>query len=175
MNRQQKEAIVANFRDLFIQSQAAFLVNYKGLSVKDMQSLRSTLRTGGAQLKVTKARMMKIAVEGIDGIDDFNKNLKGQVGLVFVKDEAVPAVAKQLVTFAKKNESLEIDSGFFESKVLSKERIEFLAFLPSKEVLLAQVVGLMQSPIVNFVRVLNMIVIRLLLVLKQVAEKKEAE
>jgi len=172
MNRQQKEAVVADFKQMIEQAEASFLVNYRGLTVKDISSLRSDLRQSGASLKVAKARLMKIAAQDVEGIDKFKDNFKNQVGLVFAKQE-VTSVAKHLVDFAKKQKDLEILSGFFESKVLSRQEVEFLASLPSKEVLLSQLVGTLQAPIRNFAQVLQMLITRLAYALKQVSEKKE--
>ena len=68
-------------------SQAAFLVGYKGLSVAQIQTLRNDLREVGGNLKVTKARLMKIAAQNIQGIESFRDNFKDQVGLVFAQEE----------------------------------------------------------------------------------------
>jgi len=171
MNRQQKEAVVDDFKSLFTESKAAFLVNYKGLTVSQMQILRRNLRENGSALRVTKARLMKIAANDIDGIDEFKENFKDQVGLVFVKNE-VPAVAKQLVEFSKKDSALKVVSGFFEYKVLTKDEIDFLASIPPRDVLLAQLVGTLQSPISGLVRLLSALTPRLVYILKQISEKK---
>lgn len=171
MNRQQKEAVVADFKEMLSTAQATFLVRYRGLNVTDMSSLRGVLRENGARLKVTKARLMKLAAEGIDGIDLFKDDFKDQIGLVFALDQA-PPVAKQLVEFAKAHKALQIISGFFESKILAKEEVEFFASIPSREVLLAQLAGTLQAPVGNLAGVLNALVLQLLYALKQVAESK---
>ena len=100
MNRQQKEAVIKAFKAELTESNAAFLVKYRGLNVSQLQSLRTDLRQAGGRLKVTKARLMKIAAAEIDGIDGFKEDFKDQVGLVFAKEE-VPSVAKKLVDFSK--------------------------------------------------------------------------
>ncbi len=172
MNRQQKESVVSEFRDLLTTNQAAFLIGYKGLTVKNLQSLRKELRESGGVFKITKARLMKIAAQDIEGIEDFKNNFQDQVGLVFVSKE-VPAIAKSLINFSKKNEQLNVISAFFESKVMTKEEINYLALIPSKEILLTQLIGNMQAPISGFVRLLNMMIVRLLYSLKQISEKGE--
>ncbi|MBU1007535.1 50S ribosomal protein L10 [Candidatus Dependentiae bacterium] len=171
MNRQQKEAVVADFKEMLSSAEATFLVRYRGLSVADMFSLRTALRGSGGKLKITKARLMKIATQGIDGIEPFKDDFKDQIGLVFALDQPSP-VAKQLVEFAKGRDALQIVSGFFESKVLTKEEVEFFASIPSREVLLAQLAGTLQAPVASFASVLNMLVLQLLYALKQVAEQK---
>ncbi len=171
MNRQQKEAAVTDFRSLFSGAKAAFLVGYKGLTVSQMQALRRDLRSVDSLLKITKARLMKIAAKDVEGIDGFVDQFKDQVGLVFSNNE-VPPTAKKLVEFTKNGVPLTILAGFFESKVLSGNEIDFLASLPAKDVLLAQVVGTIQAPISGLARLLNMMVIRLLYCLKEIEGKK---
>ena len=172
MNRQQKEAAVTDFKDMFSRSQASFLVNYKGLNVQDMISLRNLVRENGGKLKITKARLMKIAADGVEGSGEFKDKFKDQVGLVFAFEEVAP-VAKQLVEFAKEHNSLRVVSGFYESKVLSMEEVEFFASLPSREVLLSQLLGVLQAPISGLARVLNAPMQSLVRALDQIAKKGE--
>ena len=171
MNRQQKEAVVSDVKKLFSDAQAAFLVGYKGIDVASLEALRKDLREIGGQFKVTKARLMRIAVKDVDAIQGFYDQLKDQVGLVLANEE-VPSVAKALVKFSKGNKALRIVSGYFESKVISDADINFLANLPSREVLLSQLLGTIQGPTSKLAMLLNMMIIRLLYVLKQVSEKQ---
>lgn len=170
MNRHQKEAAVAGVKELFEQAQATFLVNYQGMSVSHVQSLRRALRESNGEFKVTKATLMKKATQDINGIDDFAIQFKDQVGLVFAKGD-VSSVAKQLKTFSEQHDALKLLSGFFEARVLSRQEIEFLASLPARDVLLAQVVGTIQAPISSFARLLNLLIVRLLYVLKEIEAK----
>lgn len=170
MNRQQKEAVVKEINEQLKESNASFLIGYKGLSVAQLQALRGQLRQVDGIFKVTKARLMRIAAKDVEGANGLAVNFKDQVGLVFAKGE-VPSVAKELVNFSKDNENLSIVSGFFESKAMTKDQIGYLASLPSREVLLAQLAGTIQAPISNLVRLLNQMTVRLVSVLDQVAKK----
>jgi len=172
MNRQQKEAVIKEVRDLFDQSQAAFLVGYKGLTVAQVKALRKDLREAGGVFKVTKARLMKIAASDITNVDEFSVAFKNQVGLVFVKKGEVPLVAKKLVNYSKENELLNIVSGYFESKPISKNEIGYLAALPSKEVLLAQILGTINAPASRSAGLVHTVISRLLNVLKHISEKE---
>jgi large subunit ribosomal protein L10 len=172
MNRQQKEAVVQAFRENLTGTKAAFLVGYRGLSVSQMQALRTDLREVGGLLKITKARLMNIAAQDIEGMDEFRGGFRDQVGLVFVKEE-VPSVAKVLVEFSKENDALNVISAFFESRVLTKQRIKNLASLPSRDILLSMLVGTLQAPISGLARVLNQIVLKPMYALKQIAEKEK--
>jgi large subunit ribosomal protein L10 len=173
MNRQQKEAVVSDVKKLFQDNQAAFLVCYKGLSVAKVQALRKDIRAFGGTFKVTKARLMKIAAESTPNTEDFRKDFKNQVGLIFVKEE-VPGVAKKLVAFAKENELLNVISGFFESHLISKKEIEMLAAIPSRDVLIAQLMGTLQAPICALARVLNVVATNTPAISTQVSEKGDS-
>lgn len=157
MNRNQKEVLVAELHNQMAQAEAAFLVNYQGLSVSDMQKLRASLRGEGAVMQVAKARLMIHAVKRVGGCDAFLPFLKNQVGLVFAKGNA-PAVAKKIVDFSKDRQSLAIVSGFFENRVWSKGEVEYLAAIPSREVLLAQLAQVLQAPIAGLARSLDLVV-----------------
>lgn len=171
MNRQQKEVAISQFRQMFSDAQAAFLVHYKGLDVAKLQDLRKNLREADGSFKITKASLIRIAVSDLDGITSFKELLKDQVGIVFAKND-VPSVAKKLSEFSKNNESLQILSGFFESKVLSTTDISTLASLPSREVLLAQVAATIQAPIKGLAVALNQILCKPVYAIKQIAEKQ---
>ena len=172
MNRQQKEIVVEGLKENLLSSPATFLVIYRGLNVEQMQQLRSGLRSKGGILKVAKARLMKRAVEGKEGVDGLAPFLHDQLGMVFAKEE-VADVAKVLSDFAKANEALELVAGVFESKVIAKEKVAQIASLPPKDVLLAQLCGTLNAPIAGMARALNMMVLKLLFALKQVEEQKK--
>lgn len=171
MNRQQKAEIVGSLKDSFSHSPASFLVGFQGLTVAQMQKLRSELRKQGGTLKVTKARLMRRAVDGLKGSEELAPFFKGQVGIVFAKES--PAVAKVLFEYAKNNEALKLVVGCLDEQLLNGASIARIATLPSKEVLLAQVCGTLQAPLAGCVRVLNMQIIRLLWTLKQVGDQKQ--
>jgi len=173
MNRQQKELVVDGLRKDLLSSKAAFLVVYKGLNVGQMQELRSSLRSKGGALKVAKARLMKRAVDGQEGIGDLVPFLHDQVGLVFAGEE-VADVAKALSDFAK-GSSLDLVAGVFESTIIEKEKIIQIASLPPREVLLAQLCGTLNAPIAGLARALNMMVLKLLFALKQIEDQKKSQ
>lgn len=172
MNRQQKEAIISDLKQQMMAAQATFLVNYKGLSVSLLQGLRKNLRSDGGTFKVTKATFMQRAAQDIAGADTFAELFKDQVGLVFASKD-VPATAKHLATFAKNNEALKIIAGFYEAKLLSKSDLDFLASLPPKNVLIGQLLGTLQAPATNLVRLLNQVTTKLVCTVKEI-EKQQA-
>ncbi len=155
MNRARKEEVAIEFKDMFSQSEATFVVEYKSIDVPSMQRLRRDLRAKNASLRVTKARLMKKAFQGVPEAAEFLKDLKSQIALIFVQSET-PAIAKALVAFAKQKNELKIVSGFFEQKRIDANRVAFLAALPSREGVLAQIAGTINEMIARIPRVIQM-------------------
>jgi len=174
MNRQQKEVVITDLKSLMSESQAIFLVNYKGITVPQFQSLRKNVRNGGGKVRVAKATLMRIAAQELPGSKDFSELFKDQVSLVFAQND-ISGLAKQLVTFSKEHETLKVLAGFYQSKVLSEKDLDFLASLPSREVLIAQLLGTVQAPIASFPRLLRLLIVQLLYALKQIEEKQAAK
>jgi large subunit ribosomal protein L10 len=171
MKRHEKAQVVNFLHDTIQQSAASFLVNFKGLTVKQMQLLRKEVRQNGGLLKVAKARLMKRAVADVEGGHDLMPYLKDQVGVVLVAHD-FPLIAKVLHSFSKKNESLQLVAGLLEKRVFDKQSVIRIAQLPNKEVLVAQLCGVLQRPAQNLASLFHVMVARMLFVLKQVAEKQ---
>ncbi len=146
MNRQQKEIVIQELRDLFKNNQASFLVQCKGMTVAQMQVLRKDLYQKGGKLQVAKARLMKRAAEPVDDAQQLMPYFKEQVALVFAQQEPT-VIAKCLHDFSKDNPALKPVAGIFESKLYDAKALARIASLPSREVLLAQLCGLLKSPI----------------------------
>lgn len=172
MNRQQKENVVAYVKDTISQSQASFVIGYKGLSVQKLELLRRQLREKNGSLKITKARLMKRAVDGVDGVQDLAPHFKDQVGLVFVKDDSA-GVAKVLYEFAKANKELKLVVGCLDARLLDHDQVIRVATLPSKEVLLAQLCGTIKAPITGLVSVLSQVPTKFVRTLKAIEDKKK--
>ena len=172
MNKQQKQELVKNLEAKFAESSGSFLVNFQGLTVPQMQTLRGELYDKGAQVKVAKNRLVKIAIKETADCINLDQYLQGQLALVFAESD-VTGVAKVLSDFAKDNDAMELVAGCCENQVFDAEALKKLAKLPSREVLLAQLMGVMQSPTVGMVMVLRQLIVKLLLTLKAVEEKKK--
>ncbi len=171
MNREQKATLVASLKDEFSQSKASFLVNFRGLTVEQVQNLRKGLRSKGGNMKVAKARLMKLAAEDMPEAQVMLPFFKEQIGLVFAKEE-VSSIAKVLSDFAKDNKALTIVAGSLDQALLDEVAIKKIASLPSKEILLAQLCGTLKAPIASLATVLTMVQLKLLWTLKQIGEKK---
>lgn len=170
MNRQEKHELVQSLKNDFTQHQASFVVNVQGLTVDQMQLLRKNVRQHGGKVKVPKNTLAKIAIREIAGMGDLEPFLKQQIAIVFADQDSV-GVAKVLDTFARDNQRLHIVAGCVEHKVIDKSMIEFLSSLPPREQLLANVCGALRAPLAQHVLLLRQLMVRLLWVLKQAAEK----
>jgi len=152
------------------QSKSIFIVKYSGLSSPDLTNLRQSLRGANASFFVVKNSVARRALKG-SVLEPLVKNIEGPCGMVFVKDEPVGA-SSALCTFAKGHEQLKLEIGFLEDRVLEKKDIEALAKLPSKEVLRAQVVMTLNSPISKLAIVLSQMLKKFVYCLDQIKQKK---
>ena len=159
MDRQEKEQALESLKNDFSQNNVAFLVGVKGLSVTQLQKLRKDLSVKGGRLKITKARLMKIAADDVGGIEYLNPFFKDQIGVVFAVNEP-SAIAKVLFDFSKKNEFLKLVAGSVDKQLLDASSIKQVAQLPSREVLLAMLCGTLQAPVAQLARLLNMIALK---------------
>ena len=166
----QKEVIVKDLVEKLKSSKAVVFSDYKGLNVKDMTTLRRDLRAEGVDLQVLKKTLMQIALKDA-GIEMDVKKLEGQIAIAVSSRDEV-AAAKIIAKLAKVNENLKIAGGILGTKELSAEEVNALAKLPSKEELLAKLVGTLNAPVSGFVNVLAGNMRGLVTVLKAVADKK---
>lgn len=146
MNRQQKDTVIQELSQKFSANEAAFVVRCQGLSVGELHDLRVKLEQKEGELKVAKNRLVKLAIAERTDLQAFSPVLTGQTAVVFAKQDFT-GVAKVLHDFSKKHESLEIVAGNCESRFFDKQGVVALAKVPSREVLLARLCGVLQAPI----------------------------
>jgi len=142
MANPEKVDAVAEIAELFRESDAAVITEYRGLSVGQLKQLRRSLGSD-TTYAVVKNTLTEIAAREA-GIDAFDGTLSGPTAIAFIKGEPVEP-AKALRDFAKDHESLVIKSGYFEGKALSEDDVKKLADLESREVLLAKAAGAMKA------------------------------
>ena len=151
LSRSEKEAVVSDVTGLAAKAQTLVLAEYRGITVADMTRLRSTARSSGVALSVLKNTLARRAVAG-SVFEVASDMMTGPLIYGFSQDAV--AAAKVVADFAKTNDKLVIRGGAFAGKALDVNGVKQLANIPSKEVLLAQLVGLLQSPISRIARVL---------------------
>ena len=151
LNRNEKAAVVTDVAAQAARSQTLALAEYRGLTVAHLDVLRRQARDKGVYLHVLKNTLARRAVAGTP----FEVASESMVGpLIYGFSEDAVAAAKVLSDFAKGNDKLVVKGGAYAGRILSADEVKSLAAIPSKEVLLAQLLGLMQSPVSRMARVL---------------------
>jgi large subunit ribosomal protein L10 len=151
LNRSEKEAVISDVTGLAAKAQTLVMAEYRGITVADMTRLRTTARNSGVTLSVLKNTLARRAVAG-SAFDVVSDQMTGPLIYSFSVDAV--AAAKVVAEFAKTNDKLVIRGGAYGGKALDINGVKQLASIPSKEVLLSQLLGLMQSPISRTARVL---------------------
>ena len=151
LNRSEKEAVITDVTSLAAKAQTLVIAEYRGITVADMTKLRNTARSNGVSLSVLKNTLARRAVAG-STFEVVSDQMTGP--LIYGFSEDAVAAAKVVAEFAKTNDKLVIRAGAYGGKALDVNGVKQLASIPSKEVLLAQLLGLMQSPISRTARVL---------------------
>lgn len=170
--KEQKGQVVQELKDKFSKSSSAILVDYKGLNVEEVTELRSNFRQAGVDYKVYKNTLTEIAAKeiGLEGLIPF---LEGPTAIAFSEHDPV-APAKILTDAIKKYKKIEFKAGVVEGKVVDVNSVKALADLPSKEELIAKILGSMNAPITNLVGVLSGPTRALAYALNAIREQKEA-
>ncbi|HHT06722.1 MAG TPA: 50S ribosomal protein L10 [Hydrogenispora sp.] len=170
MARPEKVAVVNEVYEKLTKAQSVVLVDFRGLTVQEATELRKKLREAGVELKVTKNTLTRLAAEKAD-LKDLHAYLEGPTALAFGYEDPV-SPAKILSDFAKDHKKLELKGGVLEGRVIDQAMVTALAELPTREVLLGQLVGLMQAPIRNLAYVLSAPIRNTVYVLDAVRQKK---
>jgi large subunit ribosomal protein L10 len=152
LNRSEKEAVISDVTGLAAKAQTLVIAEYRGITVADMTKLRNNARSNGVTLSVLKNTLARRAVAG-SGFEVVSDQMTGPLIYGFSVDAV--AAAKVVAEFAKTNDKLVIRAGAYGGKALDVNGVKQLASIPSKEVLLAQLLGLMQSPVSRTARVLS--------------------
>ena len=173
MPRPEKVQAVADIKERMDGAQAVFLAEYAGLSAQEQQALRRELRANGAEFKVVKMTLARLAVADLE-IEDFDALLLGPTGLAFADGDPVGA-AKVLRDFAKAHEVLVVKGGLLGREFLTPERIAELADIEPREVLLAKIAGAFEAPMAKMAGLLAALPRNAATAMQQLLEKKEAE
>lgn len=171
LNLEQKKAVIAEVQSQLEGAQAVVFAEYRGLTVSDLTRLRTTGRAQNVSMRVVKNTLMHRAIEGTS-FAVVQDQLKGP--LLFSSSPDPVALAKVLSDFAKTNDRLVITVGALGSSLLDAQSVAQLAKMPSREELLARLMGTMQAPISTFVRTLNEVPARFVRTVAAVRDQKAA-
>jgi large subunit ribosomal protein L10 len=171
VDRAAKKELVTTLNGVFKNTNVVVVAHYSGLTVAQMQTLRRQMKQAGAEVKVAKNRLAKIALEGTDAAAVVPL-LKGPTVLAYSGD--VVAAPKVAIDFAKANEKFVILGGAMGKTVLNPDSIKALASLPSLDELRAKIVGLIQAPATKIAQVVNAPAAKVARVVQAYAAKSEA-
>lgn len=171
-NLEKKQQVVKEIEQKIQDATLVVFTDYRGITVSEMNELRNMLRMPGVEFKVLKNTMLEFALKNT-GNAELADNIEGPNAVLFSNEDPV-APAKAIYDFIKKHKKLEVKMGMVEGKVINADQVKALADLPSREALVAQVLGTMQAPITSFVTVLDANITGLVRALDQVRSQKEA-
>lgn len=160
------------FASLFEASNASIVAEYRGITAEELYTLRTELRKVDSEFKVVRNRVAKKAIDDkVPNCEALKERLTGPVGVVYMRGD-VAAGAKAMLKFAKENEKFKVTGGIMEGKALSVEDIKALSELPSKEELLAKIVGTLVSPHRGLLQVVNGVGSKLVRVINAIKDTK---
>ena len=154
-NLEIKKGVVADIKQKFEKAQTAVLVDYRGLNVAEVTDLRNQLRKAGVEYAVLKNTMINLAIQDM-GLDDMKAHLEGPTAVAFGYEDAI-APAKIISEFVKKSKKMTIKCGVCDGAYLDEAGVQALANTPSREVLIAKIMGSMMSSVSKFVYALEAI------------------
>jgi large subunit ribosomal protein L10 len=173
MNREQKAAVIDEIAVQIQESEAIFAVDYRGISVVQIAELRGKLRDSDATLRVVKNTLTERAADSA-GADALKPLLEGPTALTFVRGDAAGA-AKAVADFTRATQLLPFKGGVMNGQALTPEQVTSIARLPSRDILNAQLVNIVASPLTGLVTSLSNLISGLARQLSQIAEQKESE
>lgn len=168
----QKAEIVVEIKERLSASAGVIMTDYRGLTVKDIQLLRAKLREAGGELKVYKNTLTQLAVRDLE-LPSMDDMLTGPTAMVFLTEDPV-APAKALVDFGKAHKGFEVKGGYIEQHVVNAEAVKTIASLPSRDELIAKLMGTMVNPLRGVMAMLNAPAGAFARVVKAVADQKAA-
>ncbi len=171
LSKEQKIQQVADFKEKLERSHVAVFADFRGIDADQMTDLRAKFRCEQIEFKVMKNTIIRRATEGQDGLSEY---WVGPTAVALGFSDPI-APARVLYEFSKKNPHLKIKVGLLNDKILDEGQVIDLAKLPSREVLIAKLLGVMNAPITGIVTVLQGTIRNFLMTLQAIKEKKESQ
>lgn len=176
MTKEQKKEVVRQLTELFDNATGVFSIDFTGLNVADTIALREEFTEAGVNYRVAKNTLIKRALEEIGGYDDITDRLVGQTGIaVGYDDPAEPARVLQKFLDDRKAETPAMNFAVIEGVVYDGNRLKEVASMPSRQDLMAAIVGSLHAPVSGIVGAINAVMRDLASVIEEVAKKQDAE
>jgi len=171
LSKETKQEVINQINEKFKSTPSVFVLEFKGLTVKELENVRKDLRQTNSELKIVKNTLLKKAAEDTDA-GQLSNLFVGSTAIAFCNEDSA-ATAKVFVKSAKEYGLLNIKGGLLEGKVVSVDEIEKISKLPSRVELIAQFMGLLNSPMSNLLYSLQNMQTKFLYALEALKEKKE--
>ena len=172
MNRTEKNTLREGLVSRLEKANAVILAEYRGLAMSELTQLRASLRKSNAEFKISKNRIVKKATEGTS-YAQLIENMKGPLGVVYSYGDVAQAT-KSILDFSKDHSNLKVTVGVLDGSVVGMSELERISSLPSKEVLLAKMLGSIMAPHRGLVTVLSGVSRQLVQVINAIKDKKES-
>ena len=172
MNKTEKAEIVAEIKELVNSSTSIYLINYQGINVEDISSLRREFLKEGVTYKVFKNTLFKKAIDG-EGYDEFNDQLVGMIGCVFTGENFV-APAKIIKKYFDATGKFELKGCYIESQFYGGDQLTTLASMPTKDEVMAGIVGSIAAPASGIVGAIGAVMRDIVGLVDEISKKKAA-
>lgn len=173
MKRNEKEEIISEVQEMIQESSAIYLADYSGINVEDISDLRNQFRKEGAKYKVYKNTLFKRALDESGKFDKFSNHLVGMTGYIFAKENPV-APAKIIKKYFDDKQKLSLKACYIDGEYYDGSELKTLASLPSKNELIAGIMGSLNSGASGVVGTLNAVMRDLISVIEEVSKKQAA-
>lgn len=173
MKKEEKVEIIKQIKEVVGKSSSMFLVDYRGVSVEDINKLRSSFRKEGITYKVFKNTLFKKALEQIGGYEKFNDQLVGMTGIAFAGENFV-APAKIIKKYFDETGKLSFKGCYVETAYYDAEKLKIIASMPTKDEIIAGIIGSVASPASGIVGAINAVIRDLVSVVDEISKKRAA-
>lgn len=175
MTKEQKKEVVQQLTELFDNASGFFSIDFTGLNVKDTIALREEFAQAGVNYRVAKNTLVKRALTEIGGYDDVVERLIGQTGIALgYEDPAAPARVLKKFLDDRKSEVPSMNFAFIEGVVYDSDQMKQVAAMPSRQDVMASIVGSLHAPVSGIVGAINSVMRDLASVIEEVARKNES-
>lgn len=173
MKKEEKVEAIENIKELVSKSSGIFLVDYRGVNVEDINTLRSNFRKEGITYKVFKNTLFQKALEQIGGYEKFNNQLIGMTGIVFSGENFV-APAKIIKKYFDASGKFTFKGCYIDTAYYGADQLNALASMPTKEEIISSIIGSVAAPASGIVGAINAVIRDLVSVIDEVGKKKAA-
>lgn len=172
LSKQEKIELGKQYSELFQNASSVFVMDYKGLTVKQIQGLRKSIKNANARFAVVKNSVLKYGAEGSD-VEKIKDLFVGPTAVAITEDDPV-SVAKLFVESAKEFTQVTIKGGLVDGSVVSEDQIKSISKLPSREVMTSQFIGMLNSPLRGFLCTVKNMQTKVVYAINEVKNQKEA-